>query len=137
MMEPSLRSLVRARARAACEYCRFPEAEGNLPYTLDHIIARQHGGSDGFDNRAFACPFCNLHKGPNLTGIDPETGSVVQLFNPRAERWSAHFRWDGFVIVPLTSTGRATVVVLALNHERQLARRRELMKSGWLLRDDI
>jgi hypothetical protein len=136
-MELSLRSLVRSRAKAACEYCRFPEAEGNLPYTLDHIVARQHLGTDAADNLAFACPFCNLHKGTNLTGIDPDTGTVVRLFNPRADPWSTHFRWDNFTIVPLTPTGRATVVVLALNHERQLARRRELLKSGWLLREDL
>ena len=137
MMQPSLRSLVRTRGKAACEYCRFPEAEANLPYTLDHIIARQHGGSDALDNLAFACPFCNLHKGTNLTGVDPESGAVVRLFNPRAEQWSMHFHWDAFTIVPRTATGRATVVVLALNHERQLSRRRELLKSGWLLRDDL
>lgn len=136
-MQPSLRSLVRGRAKAACEYCRFPEAEGNLPYTLDHIIARQHGGPDAVDNLAFACPFCNLHKGTNLTGIDSETGTVVRLFHPRTDLWSTHFRWDGFMIVPLTPTGRATAAVLALNHQRQLARRRELLKSGWLLRDDL
>ena len=26
---------------------------------------------------------CNLHKGPNLSGVDPDTGQVVRLFDPR------------------------------------------------------
>jgi hypothetical protein len=45
----------------------------------------QHGGGDDADNLALACPDCNLRKGPNLTGIDPETGAVVRLFHPRRD----------------------------------------------------
>jgi hypothetical protein len=31
------------------------------------------GGSDDPDNLALACHHCNLHKGPNLAGVDPRT----------------------------------------------------------------
>ena len=42
---------------------------------IEHITPRQHGGDDNADNLAGSCcPACNLHKGPNLTGIDPHTG---------------------------------------------------------------
>jgi len=33
------------------------------------------------ENLAFACYHCNLHKGPNLSGIDQESGALVRLFN--------------------------------------------------------
>src|SRR5437016_3905081 len=38
-------------------------------FHVEHIVARQHGGSDTVENLALACPECNRHKGTNLTGI--------------------------------------------------------------------
>ena len=35
------------------------------------------GSLDEVDNLALACHRCNLHKGPNLSGIDPLTGDPV------------------------------------------------------------
>ena len=52
---------------------------------IEHIVARQHGGLSRLDNLALACWNCNLKKGPNLSGIDPTTGLVVALFNPRKD----------------------------------------------------
>jgi 5-methylcytosine-specific restriction endonuclease McrA len=75
---------VRRRAGGFCEYCRSPESLSHLPFTLDHIVARQHGGQSTQDNLALACPECNLHKGPNITGIDPKTKALTRLFDPRA-----------------------------------------------------
>ena len=46
-------------------------------------------------NLALACHHCNLHKGPNLTGIDPLTQLVTTLFNPRVDRWDEQFARDG------------------------------------------
>jgi hypothetical protein len=43
------------------------------------------------DNLALACWACNLKKGPNLTGLDPETEEIISLFNPRKDRWADHF----------------------------------------------
>jgi hypothetical protein len=133
----SLSSLVRHRARNACEYCRLPEAESDLPFTIDHIIARQHGGTTIESNLALACPCCNLHKGPNIAGIDPESGNLSRLFHPRQNRWTDHFRWDRVVIDPITAIGRTTIAVLAMNDPRQIAARRAMSSSGWLLRSDV
>jgi hypothetical protein len=47
--------LVRQRAAARCEYCHFPEAHAALPFQIDHIIARQHGGRNDPANLALAC----------------------------------------------------------------------------------
>lgn len=77
-MDRALRALVRARARERCEYCGLPQAMVPLvTFHVDHVVPCKHGGGDSDDNLALACFHCNLHKGPNLTGIDPDTGAVA------------------------------------------------------------
>jgi hypothetical protein len=73
-MDAVLRELVRRRADHACEYCGLRQEHSELKHHVEHIIAKQHGGADHPENLALACHRCNLRKGPNLTGIDPETG---------------------------------------------------------------
>lgn len=111
-----LRLLVGARADDRCEYCRLRQIdEPFLRFHVEHVVARQHGGPTADSNLALSCHHCNLHKGPNLTGIDPESGNVVPLFHPRAQRWAEHFANRGPSVVGLTPTGRATVRVLTMN----------------------
>jgi hypothetical protein len=43
-----------------------------------------------------------VHKGPNLSSIDPETGNVTPLFNPRLQTWNEHFVLEGVHIKGLT-----------------------------------
>jgi 5-methylcytosine-specific restriction endonuclease McrA len=43
------------RAGAACEYCRMPQRFYPVPFQIDHIIARQHGGDTALRNLALAC----------------------------------------------------------------------------------
>ena len=62
-----------------------------ISFHIEHIVSRQHGGADDLDGLALACDRCNAYMGPNLTSIDPETHTVVALFNPRLEVWSDHF----------------------------------------------
>src|SRR5438552_1393811 len=114
-MDASLERMVWERAGHRCEYCLVPQAADVLPYHIDHIIARQHGGETQATNLALACYACNLHKGPNLAGRDPRTRKVVRLFNPRRHSWERHFRWNGPVLVGRTSIGRATVATLGVN----------------------
>lgn len=101
------------------------------PFHLEHIVARQHDGRTELENLAWACHRCNRHKGTNLSGIDPETGAVVVLFNPRKEAWEEHFTKLGANIVGLTKTGRATVKLLQMNAERRVDRREALRKMGY------
>ena len=87
-MDSATKARVRERARYRCEYCKLHQDD--LPLTalhLEHVRPKKHGGSDELDNLALACIDCNLHKGPNLTGIDPETGDVTEIFNPRTNSW--------------------------------------------------
>jgi hypothetical protein len=67
-------------------------------------------------NLAWACFSCNLRKGPNIAGLDPQTGELTPLFNPRADGWADHFAWDGLLLRGKTAIGRATVAVLDINH---------------------
>jgi hypothetical protein len=75
------------------------------------------------ENLALACIDCNLHKGPNLTGIDPETNQVTELFHPRRHHWTEHFEWQGIHLRGKTAVGRTTIRVLRMNSEDQLALR--------------
>ena len=120
-MDAELRAAVRRRAAQACEYCQRRQVDSPLiPLQIEHIIPRKHGGADSFGNLALACAECNLHKGSNLTGIDPESNLVAVLFNPRSDDWTEHFSWDGLRVVGLTPIGRATVRVLELNSAPRL-----------------
>ena len=123
-MLPSIKARVRERAGNACEYCRLHQDDSPLAILhIEHITPKIHGGTDELDNLALACIDCNLHKGPNLTGIDPDTGVVTQLFHPRRDAWENHFAWDGIYLVSSTPVGRTTIRVLNMNSEDQLALR--------------
>jgi len=87
MIDDRTRREVRRRAAERCEYCRLPESSGDITFHVEHIVAQQHQRDDHPSNLALACDRCNLHKGPNLTSIDPETGQVVRLFHPRTDDW--------------------------------------------------
>lgn len=114
-MHDSVRNAVAARAVYRCEYCGIAESDDLFAFHVEHVIPLKHGGSSALDNLAFACQNCNLHKGSNLSGIDPASGAVVELFNPRQQPWSEHFSSDQSHIHGTSSAGRATVRVLSMN----------------------
>ena len=131
-MDATTRDVVRRRADNRCEYCLLPQAYSELTHHVEHIVAKQHGGSDDVDNLALACHRCNLRKGPNLTGVDPLSGELVPLFHPRRDRWAEHFLFHGVRIQGITPAGRATVKVLAMNDARRLELRSELLAHNQL-----
>jgi hypothetical protein len=128
-VNPPLAQQVRTRAKNRCEYCGIPFPGYRLPYQIDHIIARQHGGISEPDNLALCCFHCNRHKGPNIAGHDTGTGEIVRLYHPRRDVWSEHFQLDGAVVVGLTAIGRVTVGVLAMNEPEFLAARQALIQE--------
>ena len=111
----ALRREVRERARERCEYCLLAESQAFFPHEPDHLIARQHGGETVSANLALTCFDCNRFKGPNIASLDPVTGELVFLFNPRTQKWSEHFKLKDGRIIPLTPVGRATEKMLRLN----------------------
>jgi hypothetical protein len=126
----TLRRAVIERARHRCEYCGIPEDTTLAPHEPDHVIGEQHGGKTDGDNLAYACFRCNRSKGPNIATLDPLSGVLTQLYNPRADRWNQHFSLVGAVIEPLTAAGRGTAMLLRFNDEQRVALRMELMRQG-------
>ena len=137
----------RQRAKDRCEYCHLPAIVYPLPFHVDHIVARQHGGKTVLENLALACLHCNRHKGPNIAGTDPNTGPLLILVaaacacgqlpgrdhstlpSTPEDLWSEHFEWMGAVLGGRTAIGRATIHVLAINGADFLAMRKALIEE--------
>jgi 5-methylcytosine-specific restriction endonuclease McrA len=123
-MNERTKARVRERAGDRCEYCQLEQNDSPLAALhIEHIIPKAHGGTDALDNLGLACIDCNLHKGPNLTGIDPQTKRITQLFHPRRDKWDEHFKWRGKYVMGKTAIGRTTIRVLHMNSEDQLSLR--------------
>ena len=120
--------MVRERAGERCEYCLYPQEASFLAFEVEHIIAEKHGGATTENNLALACPYCNRFKGTDLGSLDPESGQLTPLFNPRPQQWTEYFRLDGAWIVPLTPEGRVTVAILQLNHPDRILERQRLIQ---------
>ena len=129
-MDSATRILVRQRAGERCEYCLIRQEHYEATLHVEHIVAKQHRGSDDLSNLALACDHCNLHKGPNLAGINPESSQIVPLFNPREHLWTDHFELRGAAVVGRTPAGQATVAVLAMNAPYQVDLRTDLIAAG-------
>lgn len=131
MIDASLRRHVIERAGDRCEYCQLSqEHELFGTFHIEHIIAKQHGGDDLETNLCLACSSCNLHKGPNVAGVDAQSGDLVPLFHPRNHRWSDHFEWHGAVLAAKTAIGRVTIIVLGINLPENLEHRESLIAEG-------
>jgi HNH endonuclease len=126
----ALRKEVRERAGERCEYCLLAESQAFFPHEPDHLIAQQHGGETTSANLALACFDCNRFKGSNIASIDPVTGKLVALFNPRTQAWSQAFHLRTGQIVPLTPSGRVTEILLRLNLPNRLKIRKRLAALG-------
>lgn len=129
----ALRRLVSERACYRCEYCLLPEEFSSFPHEPDHIIPLKHGGPTTAENLALACYWCNRLKGSDLATLDPRTGQVTSLFNPRLHSWNEHFQLDGAEIIPLTPEGRATVDLFKFNRADRLTARQLLFEAGYYL----
>ena len=129
-MDRAQRETVLERAGRRCEYCHIPQTALDLLLHVDHVIARQHRGESTLANLCVACDRCNLKKGPNLSSIDPLTGELVPLFNPRRDDWGQHFARVHAEIVGRTAVGRTTVSLLELNSPRRRELRRQLIEEG-------
>jgi len=125
------REFVRQRAGGACEYCSLPEYASVVPHQIDHIIGRQHRGSDGVDNLCLCCIRCNQKKGPNIASIDPETGVMMPLYHPRRHSWVEHFAAVEARIAGLTPEGRTTVQLMDMNNPDRVLLREALLRRGW------
>ncbi|HBN76299.1 MAG TPA: hypothetical protein DD473_10875 [Planctomycetaceae bacterium] len=124
MINAQLKSEIRERAQHKCEYCQLEQQDSPLAsLQIEHIIPRKHGGLSRSKNLALACIDCNLHKGANLTGIDPDSNLITPLFHPREQSWEDHFEWHGPKLYGKTDIGRTTIRVLNMNSDDQVSLR--------------
>ena len=91
MIGKRLRQRVAQQAQFRCGYCQTQEVVSGVPLTLEHILPKARGGSDTEENLWLSCRLCNEAKGVLTEAIDPDTATVVQLFNPRTDDWDTHF----------------------------------------------
>ena len=129
-MDERLRQQIRNRAGDRCEYCLIPRRADQLPFQVDHIVAKFHHGAATLDNLAWSCFDCNAYKGTNLSGIDPLTQELVSLIHPRVDDWHEHFEWNGPALIGKTKRGRATIDVLRINLPSRVEHRRLLILLG-------
>jgi 5-methylcytosine-specific restriction endonuclease McrA len=128
----SLKQQVNDRARGCCEYCRSQRQFSPSGFEIEHTTPWSRGGSDTLENLALACGDCNSHKYNKIEAIDPASGQVVPLFNPRQTSWDEHFLWsdDTLEMLPLTAIGRATIALLQTNRASVVNLRRVLRFQG-------
>lgn len=129
-------SLVERRAEERCEYRRMHQSLQGATFHVEHIVPRSRGGESGLGNFAWCCPSCNLRKSNRVAAIDPATGTTVRLFHPRRDNWKEHFGWNEYEITGHTPVGRATVLLLEMNHFRRVQiRKRQNRHSVYSLRE--
>ncbi len=128
-----LRARVAVQAGYRCGYCLTAEAIVGTPMEIDHLIPESLGGRTEEQNLWLAGSLCNDHRSNRIAALDPVSGEVVRLFDPRRQVWNEHFQWTEPAdrIVGLTPTGRATVVALHLNRPTLVKARQLWVRVGW------
>jgi hypothetical protein len=157
LMDESLRKAVRRRADDACGYCQMPQAATPLiPFHVEHIVSRQHGGDSSVARRVASAGHPGMGAGETQTGTGgacihdrhqeparggaegPDSGvawrgsgqgTVVALFSLRRDVWTEHFCVLEGEILGLTQRGRATVRLLNMNAPRRVELRKEWQRS--------
>lgn len=125
-----LRRLVAARADYICEYCLIAEEDTYFGCEVDHIISVKHGGVSEAENLAYACVFCNRHKGSDIASISQQTRTLVRFYNPRTDHWADHFEISNFHINPVSEIGEVTSRILRFNDSEQILERQALNDIG-------
>jgi len=128
-----LRQHIAKQARNRCGYCMTQEIVSGVPLTLEHILPKSSGGQSVKENLWLSCRLCNEAKGVLTEAVDPKSGVLVTLFNPRTQAWADHFTWteDGTIILGRSPTGRATVEALSLNSDLRVRARAIWVEAGW------
>jgi hypothetical protein len=129
----SLRRAVAEQAKYRCGYCQTAQAISGMKLHVEHIHPVSLDGQTVESNLWLACALCNDYKGAQTHAIDPTSGELVPLFNPRTQKWSDHFVWseDGVYVIGQTPCGRATVDALQLNNEYVVLARQNWVNVGW------
>lgn len=131
-MKESIKKEVRERAKQCCEYCLAQVRYSADVFSIEHIIPISKGGANTISNLAFSCQCCNNHKYISTHAIDPATGSITTLYNPRIDVWVENFEWyENYTeIIGISPSGRATVSRLKLNRDGLVNLRQVLVNAA-------
>lgn len=129
---PSMRLEVARRAGGLCEYCRSPDTFASDIFQAEHVHPTSKGGPTELENLAWACGGCNLFKSSHTDAVDPASGNLVELFDPRIDDWNSHFLWaeDFLKLLGNTAKGRATISTLRMNRPSVVNLRSALLAIG-------
>lgn len=129
----ALRRALLAEANHRCGYCLSSEQFIYGKLVPDHLIPEAKGGQTVRENLWMACRLCNEHKHARTHAVDPTTGKLTPLFNPRFQIWRLHFAWSpsGTHLIGLTAIGRATVDALNMNSHTVVETRKNWVAVGW------
>lgn len=129
----TLRQKIANEAQFRCGYCLTSQHIIGPLLEIDHIIPEAKGGTSERENLWLACPTCNGSKSDKIEAIDPTTGNLKRLFNPRMDNWHTHFQWhaEATTIEGRTAIGRATVNALNMNHPDIVTARELWVAAGW------
>lgn len=126
----AIKRAVYVRAKGYCEYCLTSEDNTGQTMEVEHI---DPNGGDVLENLCLSCGNCNRSKASAIEAPDPETNTLVSLFNPRTQVWLEHFQWrdEGRSILGITPIGRATVARFKMNREHMLRARHRWVLAGF------
>lgn len=115
----AVRRMVEKRAESRCEYCHLRQEQLQfVRLHIEHIIARQHGGTDDPANLALCCHWCNYFKGTNIATLIRE--KLTPLYHPRRDKWEEHFVVYESIITGITAVGEGTVRLLHMNDDERV-----------------
>ncbi|WP_425338380.1 HNH endonuclease [Thiorhodococcus minor] len=58
-------------------------ARQRRPMHIEHLIPRATRGRSEQSNLWLSCAWCNSYRGALIEAIDPDSGQLAALFNPR------------------------------------------------------
>jgi HNH endonuclease len=129
-MDAALIRHVWRQADGRCEYCQLSQAFDDRAFEIDHVRSQKHHGPTVAGNLALSCFRCNSFKGSDISGIDPKSGKLTALFNPRRHKWTRHFTWQNAYLIGRTPVGRVTIAVLRINDLFRVELRETLIEEG-------
>ena len=131
VMDAAVRLSVRMRAGRRCEYCHLPEDYAPFtPLHIEHVIAKQHGGTDARFQPGLGLPSLQPAQGPQPDRHRPADAEGREALPSAAAPVVLTFRVGWPAAGRGTTIGRATIAVLQMNDPDAVKDRDALILEG-------
>lgn len=87
LRRPETRKLILDKFNGRCAYCGWEI--NNRQMQMDHIVPKEHGGEDTYENLNPSCRYCNNYKG---VYDFPYLRQQIALQVERGRKYSVNFR---------------------------------------------